>query len=655
MDTLRSLLPGTKFSADKNRLGSSILAKTSSSVDKDSSKNLLASVFLKKPPSTQQPQQQHGEDVKEDSNEESHVAKPKKSKKVSEPSPSKLSEEEVNAFRNRMHIKVKTEASSLVISPPVASFPDLPIHSSIRDVLLRNIEAGYWKEPTPIQMQGIPVLLKNQDVLACAPTGSGKTATYVIPILSKIAAAWNGVLDSKEDAVVVDSGNKKKKIKKASKHNESPSIQQDESPSMPPQGIQALILAPTLELTEQIYREVNRLKEGASIVGRDVVSSEGTGRGIKVCHLTKHTFQLALNDPKKFWRRTNILIATPLRLLSLLQKGGVDLSSVSFVVLDEADKLLEMDAMLHVEGQEDETDGVNGGALDGGEEDEQEEEEEVAEELEDEVVNSKKRKHKAETKVGGMKRPRSSFLSQVDEILSHLSLGDERRRVQRALFSATLPPLVLELGRTFLHDPVHIKVGDGGSNAIINQKLLFVGGEGGKLTALRQLISEGVTPPILIFTQSIHRAMALYKELLYDGIHVDVLHSGRGVGVRSEVIKKFRSGDVWVLICTDILARGVDFPHIKLVVNFDLPPSPIAYIHRIGRTGRGGREGEAITFFTEGDLPRLRPIANVVRLAGGDVPDWMLKIPQLSTRQKRNLRQHAPRRADIDSRMPKDD
>ena len=116
---------------------------------------------------------------------------------------------------------------------------------------------------------------------------------------------------------------------------------------------------------------------------------------------------------------------------------------------------------------------------------------------------------------------------------------------------------------------------------------------------------------------------------------------------REDVIRRFRRGDIWVLICTDLMARGVDFKGVQMVINYDLPQSAVAYIHRIGRTGRAGQEGSAVTLFTEEDIPNLRPIANVIKLSGGTIPEWMLNIPKLNTKKKRALRYSAPERRGI--------
>lgn len=234
----------------------------------------------------------------------------------------------------------------------------------------------------------------------------------------------------------------------------------------------------------------------------------------------------------------------------------------------------------------------------------------------------------------------TGFLGQIDEILA----ACDHSHVQRALFSATMGDQVRGLVDTVLRDPLRVSVGlaNAGANTI-EQRLVFVGREEGKLLAFRQLIQEGLRPPVLVFLQSKERAKELYNELAFDGINVDVIHADRSMEQRDAVIKNFRLGKVWVLLCTDLLGRGVDFKGLNMVVNFDFPTSAVSYIHRIGRTGRAGRLGLAVTFFTEGDMPVLRPIANVIKLSGGTVPDWMLSLNKKERRDvKKRREQGAP-------------
>lgn len=252
---------------------------------------------------------------------------------------------------------------------------------------------------------------------------------------------------------------------------------------------------------------------------------------------------------------------------------------------------------------------------------------------------------------------RSSFLSQVDEILSECGTAYTQRgggeegsgkaskksskksagaasrsfSLQRALFSATIGPFVQELAASFLNNPVEVNIGVVNAGAsTIDQRLIFVGREDGKLLAIRQLIQQGeLKPPVLLFLQNKERAKELYRELVYEGINIDVIHGDRTQQQREDVIKKFRLGETWVLICTDLMARGIDFKGVKMVINYDLPQSGVAYIHRIGRTGRAGRQGEAITLFTEKDIPNMRSIANVMKLSGCKVPGWLLAVKQV--------------------------
>jgi ATP-dependent RNA helicase DDX52/ROK1 len=450
-------------------------------------------------------------------------------------------EDEVNGFRNRLRIRVK--GASVV--NPCPTFQEMKIDGALKTSLLRNIEASKWKEPTPIQMQSIPVLLANRDILAAAPTGSGKTASYVIPTLSKLS----------------------------------------KSSSKSGSGVRALLLSPTKELADQIFREVQRLSEG---------------RKIKSCVLKKKLMKMAEDHGRKVFQKYDLLIATPLRLLTLVRSNSIDLSQVEIVVLDEADRLLDLQSSPRERNQQPPSD--------------EEDEEEDDEDEEDEEANPDKELSK---------RERSAFLSQVDEILAQCPATG----VQRALFSATLGSFVKELAATFLRDPVEVTIGAENTGAsTIKQRLVFVGREDGKLLAMRQLIQEGLKPPVLVFMQSIDRAKDLFKELIYDGINVDVMHAGRSAHQREDIMRRFRIGDIWVLICTDLMARGIDFQGVQMVVNYDLPVSAVNYIHRIGRTGRAGRTGEAVTFFTEEDMPRIRPIANVIKLSGCEVPDWMLQI-----------------------------
>lgn len=227
------------------------------------------------------------------------------------------------------------------------------------------------------------------------------------------------------------------------------------------------------------------------------------------------------------------------------------------------------------------------------------------------------------------------FVKQMDSIVKACS----NPSIVRSLFSATLPDSVEELARTIMHDAVRIIVGRKNSaSELIKQRLVFTGSEEGKLLALRQSFSQSLNPPVLVFLQSKERAKQLYKELAFADIRVDVIHADLSQDERDEAVDNFRSGKTWVLIATDVVARGMDFKGVNCVINYDLPESAAAYIHRIGRCGRAGRAGEAITLYTESDVKFLRNIANVMAASGCEVPSWIMNLPKLRKKKHRPSR-----------------
>ncbi|KAF6201603.1 hypothetical protein GE061_003995 [Apolygus lucorum] len=167
------------------------------------------------------------------------------------------------------------------------------------------------------------------------------------------------------------------------------------------------------------------------------------------------------------------------------------------------------------------------------------------------------------------------------------------------------------------------------------------------------LLSAGTGLKANYITKSKDRAKQLFDELIYDGINVDVIHSDRTQHQRDNVVRAFREGKIWVLICTDIMGRGVDFVGIKLVVNYDFPNSAISYIHRIGRTGRAGMAGRAVTYFTDEDKPALRTIARVMKDSGCPVPEYMLSLKKTSKRDRLKMENTVPDREDISTGAPK--
>lgn len=272
-----------------------------------------------------------------------------------------------------------------------------------------------------------------------------------------------------------------------------------------------------------------------------------------------------------------VLISTPLRLVQAIETGAVKLDGVRHVVLDEGDRLLEL-----------------------------------------------------------------GLLEQLDAILAACTYADGP--IQKVLLSATIPTGVEDLARSFMSDdPIKIVVGTpNAASRSIKQRLLYVGQEEGKLLAIRQLLVEGkLEPPVMIFAETTERATGLFHALIEQGINVDMIHGGRTQTEREAVVANFRTGRLWFLITTDLLARGLDFPSISCVINYDMPLTTASYIHRIGRTGRAGKRGRAITFFTREDAPALRTIVNVMRQSGCAVPKWMLQLRRTSN--KRILCEHQRR------------
>jgi len=365
-----------------------------------------------------------------------------------------------------------------------------------------------------VQRQAIPSLLEGRDLIVGAPTGSGKTLAYLVPLLEHLAAPTDGG----------GAGG----------------------------GPRALVVLPTTPLAQQVHRELRRL------AGR---------RRVRSLLLTSKAAEKA-GDFERF----DVLVAAPLRLAHALEAGTLDLSRVTRLVLDEADKVFE-----------------------------------------------------------------EGFLPQVDAVLRGLT----HPGLVSALFSATLPERVEELARNFLKDPLRLLVGERDqATSAVAQRLVYVGSEEGKLLGLRQELTSGCRPPVLVFVQSQERAEQLFQALRFDrqleGLPVDVMHAGCSRAHRERALERFRLGCTGVLVATEVLARGMDFKGVNTVVNYDCPWSRTEYVHRVGRTGRGvGVGGAAVTLYTDEDQPNLRMVASVIAASGGEVPGWMLRLPK---KRKRDLK-----------------
>jgi ATP-dependent RNA helicase DDX52/ROK1 len=239
------------------------------------------------------------------------------------------------------------------------------------------------------------------------------------------------------------------------------------------------------------------------------------------------------------------------------------------------------------------------------------------------------------------------YLDQIDTILKHCP-GNS----MKLMFSATILPSIEILAYSMLIDPIKIIIGMKNSTVpTVSQDLKFCTNEAGKILGLRQMIQSGeITPPVLVFIQSKDRAIQLSKELKPYGLHVGMMHSGLNDKDRDIVVKNFRTGQSWILICTDLMSRGMDFHGVNLVINYDFPQSVISYIHRIGRAGRAGEQARAVTFYTIEDAPYIKMIANVMKKSGFDVPDWIMKLKNPTQKLKKKIERKPIKRENIGSK-----
>ncbi|QLL34533.1 hypothetical protein HG536_0G03950 [Torulaspora globosa] len=424
--------------------------------------------------------------------------------------------DEATSLRKSYKAKVTGEDIPL----PIGSFEDLVTRFSFDKRLLNNLIENHFTEPTPIQSEAIPLSLNGRDIVACAPTGSGKTLSFLIPLLQLVISEATGGT-----------------------------------------GLRALIVSPTKELANQIFIECGKLSRKIFLDKK---------RPLQVALLSK-SLNAKLRNRVVSDKKYDIIVTTPLRLIDLMKNEALDLSTVKHIIFDEADKLFD-----------------------------------------------------------------KTFIEQTDDILSSCS----NPKLQKSLFSATMPSSVEEIAQSIMMDPVRVIIGHKeAANANITQKIVYCGNEEGKLIAIRQLVQEGeFRPPVIIFLESIERAKALYHELIYDGLNVDVIHAERTQMQREKIIESFKKGDLWCLICTDVLARGVDFKGVNLIINYDVPRTAQAYVHRIGRTGRGGRSGNAVTFYTKQDSLAIKPVINVMKQSGCQVAEWMDGISKLSKREKESIK-----------------
>ena len=337
-------------------------------------------------------------------------------------------------------------------------------------------EKGYV-EPTPIQAKAIPTILAGRDVIGVAQTGTGKTAAFVLPLLEKMAAT-------------------------------------------PPQRtMRVLVIAPTRELVAQIEENVRAY--GRHLPLRYATIFGGVGEGPQIQALR---------------RGVDLVVATPGRLIDLMEQRHVDFSALRVLVLDEADRMLDM-----------------------------------------------------------------GFLPAIRRIVAKTPAAR-----QTLLFSATMSKEIEGVAKDVLKNPVLVEIGARSTPAEAVTQWVVEVSPAGKVPALIHLLKDAALESVLVFSRTKHGADRIARKLSAAGLTTATLHSNRTQGQRLQALRRFKSGDVRVLIATDIAARGIDVDGISHVINFDFPPQPEDYVHRIGRTGRAQAIGDAISFATHEDADSVK-------------------------------------------------
>lgn len=359
----------------------------------------------------------------------------------------------------------------------------------IEPILLALFEEGYTN-PTPIQEQSIPILLEGKDLLGCAQTGTGKTAAFTLPIIQLLSA---------------------KPVEKRKR-------------------IKSLIVTPTRELAIQIAESFNAYGRHTQL--NCTVIFGGVGQGPQVTTLKNGV---------------DVVIATPGRLLDLMNQGFISLRDVEFFVLDEADRMLDM-----------------------------------------------------------------GFVHDVKKLLAVLP-----KKRQSLFFSATMPPEIVSLANSILHNPEKVTVTPVSSTVeIIDQAVYFVD-KVNKNALLVEVLKNPKIKTALVFTRTKHGADKVVQLLTKNNIIAEAIHGNKSQNARQRALSNFKDQSTRVLVATDIAARGIDVDALAHVINFDVPNIPETYVHRIGRTGRAGASGTALSFC---DFEEKAYLADIEKLIGKKVP-----------------------------------
>lgn len=351
--------------------------------------------------------------------------------------------------------------------------------------LIRNVSAAGYQEPSAIQTQAIPAILAGRDVLASSQTGSGKTASFALPILQRLF----------------------------------------EKPRVKSNHVKALILVPTRELAAQVHESFIEYGQDLSLRTAVVFG------GVKI-------------NPQMMKLRSGveILVATPGRLLDLHQQGAIRFDAIETLVLDEADRMLDM-GFIH-------------------------------------------------------------DLKRIIKLLPH--------KRQNLLFSATFSSEIRNLVKDILHRPVEIDIAARNTTVVTIKQMVHPVDKNQKTALLSHLIHKNKWSQALVFSRTKHGANKLVKQLAEAQIHAAAIHGNKSQSQRTKALSDFKSGEVHILVATDIAARGLDIEQLPCVINYDLPQVSEDYVHRIGRTGRAGASGLAISLVSADEIDQLCSIERLI-------------------------------------------
>lgn len=465
----------------------------------------------------------------------------------------KKKQEITNELFSKLNLQVSSaENFKETDTLPLCSFKDIQNYCNLDENFSKVIDQQYnYKTPSPVQSCVIPFLYNQDNIVATSSTGSGKTLSFVIPVISTL-------------------------INYRKKGNDR----------------KALVVAPTKELCTQIYNEFN------------ILSAYYNNSFIKT-KLIKHDLLISCNSSEEnfhhFIDNQDVFIGTPDNILSFLTKSADPkylIKKLKFIIFDEADKMFEKSFNSIVQD-------ILNKVLNY--------ERKILKVLKEKVSNSNK----------------SKLEQTLDEkqlkLLNKLSIN---HRIVKCFFSATLSTEIFEYLNSQIVDIKLISIGNNSLPCTsVQQKFKYCTNYEGKIHELKTFLKNDIVPPVLVFVDSIESGKRLFEKIKIEIPKISLLHSKMSKEGREDLIKKLRVHDIWVLITSDLIARGIDFKNIKTVINFDCPEDYVNYIHRVGRTGRAGTEGSSITYISDDDRYKLRKLKKILNESKEiDCPNWMKNV-----------------------------